>query len=82
MGYILPVNNYQYEQYVRQDISQKTSPVKSHKVYAPAALSNTYDNREQQNAPYNKEASKRRMEEAAKLIAELTGKGRVFNELV
>lgn len=82
MGYILPVNNYQYEQYVRQDISQKISPVKSHKVYAPAAITNTYEGREQHYVPNNKEASKRRMEEADKLIAELTGKGREFNELV
>ena len=81
MGYILPVNNYQYEQYVRQDISRKINPVKSEKVYAPAAVTNTYESTEQQYTAH-KDASKRRMEEAEKLIANLTGKGRKFNELV
>ncbi|MFP7472832.1 hypothetical protein SFC55_17655 [Niallia taxi] len=82
MGYILPVNNYKYEQYIRQDIAQKIRPVKSQKVFAPAVISNTYERFDQPYSAHNKEASKRRMEDAEKLIAELTGKGRQFNKLV
>jgi len=83
MGYILPLTNYQYEQYVRQDLSLKEKSFKSEKINAPAAVSTTYENERQYLAASNKqEFSKRGREGADKLFAELTGKGQNFNELV
>ncbi|MGG0740845.1 hypothetical protein [Niallia taxi] len=85
MGYILPLTNYQYEQYVRQDLSLKEKSFKSEKINAPAAVSTTYENERQflaASASNKQEFSKREREGADKLFAELTGKGQNFNELV
>lgn len=85
MGYILPLTNYQYEQYVRQDLSLKEKSFKSEKINAPAAVSTTYENERQflaASASNKQEFFKREREGADKLFAELTGKGQNFNELV
>lgn len=81
MGYILPVNNYQSEQYHRRVITQKKDHYYIDRPFK-TILEAQYENlkqmpkQEQRSHPKNKQY---RMEEATSL---LTGKGLLFHERV
>ncbi|GKU81830.1 hypothetical protein [Niallia sp. NCCP-28] len=83
MGYILPVNNYQYEQYTLRDIGRKTNPYKQQEVFRLFPIPDSLEKRTsmQTGEEYlQKEESKEKREtaknkEVQELIAKATGKG-------
>ncbi|PKG25572.1 hypothetical protein [Niallia nealsonii] len=83
MGYILPVNNYQYEQYTLRDIGRKKNPYKQQEVFQLFPITNSLENRigRQTNGEQLQKEESREKRDAVKnkeiqeLIAKATGKG-------
>jgi len=83
MGYILPVNNYQYEQYALRDIGRKTNPYKQQEVFRLFSITNSLEDKAEieTNGEYFQRVEAREKQYPAKnktaqqLISKATGKG-------
>ncbi|SFD39257.1 hypothetical protein SAMN05216238_101124 [Lentibacillus persicus] len=87
MGYILPINHYQYYDYQRRTIKEKQDPIHIEKPYK-TILRTEYNNqlRNQtatgQNNNTDLKLTKPKSPAAEKMYAELTGKGQHFSTTV
>ncbi|MFT8321087.1 MAG: hypothetical protein ABF649_09290 [Bacillus sp. (in: firmicutes)] len=93
MGYILPITNYQYEQYALREIGRKTNPYKQQEipriVHVDNRLQDLHDETKEQkgkvyparqmNHPTN-QMHENKVKDS--LIAKLTGKGENFHAFV
>jgi len=88
MGYILPVRNYEQEQYSIRDIHSKEKIYKKEEVHpiAKINLPNDIQNSFRNSLPAKKGLERQQMHESLtgkeKLIAKLTGKGIYFHASV
>ncbi|UOQ86491.1 hypothetical protein [Gracilibacillus salinarum] len=92
MGYIMPVENYQYQQYHQRVTKEKRDPFPIEKVY-PVQHDTTYEesqtNREEV-LPYPAQGNHRRLvmneqpesKRKAHIYAQVTGKGKHFQAKV
>lgn len=82
MGYILPIHNYQYEQYVKRDVGNNPISYKNVEVYSLQALANNVNNKTAAPHLSYKYASEKRRGDSMHLVAELTGKGKKFQAFI
>lgn len=90
MGYILPVNNYQYKQYALRDIGRKTNPYKQQEVFRLFPIKNSLEDKAgiETNGEYfqHVEAREKQYPEknktAQQLISKATGKGKYIDLFV
>ncbi|MGD6941387.1 hypothetical protein ACQCT6_05090 [Cytobacillus gottheilii] len=89
MGYILPINHTQYQQYAERDLKVKPDPFRFQRVEKVHNHLETFDEnenlgRQEVFSTSKNEKSKNPVphEKAERLYSELTGKGRFFNEVV
>ncbi|MGP7817236.1 hypothetical protein [Niallia sp. 01092] len=90
MGYILPITNYQYEQYTLREIGKKTNPYKQQEISRIFPINNrlqkeTKDANENIFNHISVSHSNNQMHEnkdISLLEAQLTGKGRNFHAFV
>lgn len=93
MGYILPVNHYQYQDYHKRTIPTEGSPFVLHKVYK-ATLDSKLNDRKNPNYQVRKEYPIKRLHTSLdfhagktsvkreKIYSEMTGKGEHFSETI
>lgn len=87
MGYILPIRNYEQEQYSIRDITNKQKVYKKEEVNAISKVHNTMENHqllsEYVHIPTKRVTAKQETHENQtskdKLVAQLTGKGTHFH---
>ncbi|WP_453990398.1 hypothetical protein [Bacillus nitroreducens] len=79
MGYILPINNEQYTQYVHRTTKYKTNELKLYQVH-PATLNMN----QRLNPPHveQKQTSKKQSQYIENVRAQYTGKGLLFDESI
>ncbi|ARI77997.1 hypothetical protein [Halobacillus mangrovi] len=93
MGYILPVNHYQYQDYQKRTIPKQRSPFVLHKVYKATLDCNLTHSKNPNNQERQDSLTKTlhtSMEFHAgkssgireKIYSELTGKGQNFSETI
>ncbi|MFD1778266.1 hypothetical protein ACFSFW_06265 [Fredinandcohnia salidurans] len=80
MGYILPINNEQYNQYVHRTTTYKTNLMRLHQVN-PVSLNNnqrTYDLHQVER----KAMTKKQSQYIENIRSQYTGKGLLYNESI
>ncbi|WP_099364871.1 hypothetical protein [Fredinandcohnia onubensis] len=80
MGYILPINNEQYNQYVHRTTTYKTNLMRLHQVN-PVSLNNnqrTYDLHQTER----KAMTKKQSQYIENIRSQYTGKGLLYNESI
>jgi len=80
MGYILPINNEQYNQYVHRTTTYKTNLMRLHQVN-PVSLNNnqrTYDLHQVER----KSMTKKQSQYIENIRSQYTGKGLLYNESI
>ncbi|MEH7385221.1 hypothetical protein V7147_07410 [Bacillus sp. JJ1521] len=80
MGYILPINNDQYNQYVHRTTNYKTTQIKLHQVN-PTSLNfnqRSYDLHEIEH----KTMTKKQSQYIENIRAQYTGEGLLFNKSI
>lgn len=80
MGYILPINNEQYNQYVHRTTTYKTNFMRLHQVN-PVSLNNnqrTYDLHQVER----KSMTKKQSQYIENIRSQYTGKGLLYNESI
>lgn len=93
MGYILPINQTQYQQYAERELRTEQNPFRFMPVDKVNNHLNTfqfYEDPRQSNplnvkrneSSWNVQHKKYTREKAEQLYSELTGKGKKFNEVV
>lgn len=87
MGYVLPINHYQYYDYQIRTIKEKSDPFPIEKPYKTILRTDYHDNhRNQINIKSSDHSginlSKPRPPTAESIYAELTGKGRNFSSTI
>lgn len=85
MGYILPINHFQAEQYAVRDIVSKTRIYKKEAAYPVAKIANLPTNQEEESSSkaFNQKNKMHEIKVAnEQLIAQLTGKGTYFHAQV
>lgn len=92
MGYIIPVENYQYQQYHQRVTQPKQDPYPIEKLYhsqfdlhynrALTREGTMTRNSHQANNPIQTAAPKLRSEKHTEIYAEMTGKGKKFEAKV
>jgi len=83
MGYILPVNNYQYEQYTLRDIGKKNNPYKQREVFRLFPIKDSLEGRLEapikgeysQNMEVREKEAPTKNKKVQQLISKATGKG-------
>ncbi|QKY68628.1 hypothetical protein [Lentibacillus sp. CBA3610] len=86
MGYILPINHYQYSDYQNR-VREKTDPFHIEKPYKTILRTDYYNHHRNQAAVTPSEDAELKLSTpkpptADKLYAELTGKGRHFSSTI
>ncbi|WP_445486723.1 hypothetical protein [Niallia sp. 03133] len=85
MGYILPITNYQYEQYALREIGRKTNPYKQKEIPSIIQVENRLQGKEEEGSenifisPYTSANQTIKKKEYHLLAAKLTGKGSNFH---
>jgi hypothetical protein len=87
MGYMLPIQQYEYEQYHRRKLNYGPSPFYINSLH-PVSFHQyikDYNTKikgftENRNRPNVKQANKYKIN--PKVLAEITGKGQYFNEII
>ncbi|WP_077617356.1 hypothetical protein [Bacillus sinesaloumensis] len=80
MGYILPINNEQYTQYVHRTTPYKTNYLRLHQIN-PASLTYNQRNYDQQHTE-QKSTMKKPSQYVEAVRAQYTGKGLLYNERI
>ncbi|WP_080847082.1 hypothetical protein [Cytobacillus gottheilii] len=89
MGYILPINHTQYQQYAERDLKVKPDPFRFQRVERVHNHLETFNDNEnlgRQEVVLTPKSEKSinpvPHEKVERLYSEITGKGRLFNEVV
>lgn len=87
MGYIAPVNNYQYDQYAERVISKRYNPYHFVPIGKIKPLGNPRENNHHEQPFHLRNTSegkinqpKRKIQSHEKIYSEMTGVGRLYNE--
>ncbi|SFA82816.1 hypothetical protein SAMN04488072_102157 [Lentibacillus halodurans] len=87
MGYLLPINHYQYYDYQRRIIKERPDPFHIERPYKTILRAAYHDHHRSQVSINSKERPDLKLRgpklpEAEKIYAEMTGKGRYFSNSV